>query len=64
MLGTTLLSPLYVVYQAGWHFSSGIVTLVFAVYTAGVLKQVDDPCDVHPWHVGRWPLRQLGGSSS
>jgi MFS family permease len=37
MLGTTLLSPLYVVYQAEWHFSSGIVTLVFAVYTAGVL---------------------------
>jgi MFS family permease len=37
MLGTTLLSPLYVVYQAEWHFSSGVLTLVFAVYTAGVL---------------------------
>jgi MFS family permease len=37
MLGTTLLSPLYVVYQAEWHFSSGILTLVFAVYTVGVL---------------------------
>ena len=37
MIGTTLLSPLYVVYQAEWHFSSGILTLVFAVYTAGVL---------------------------
>ena len=37
MVGTTLLSPLYLVYQAEWHFSSSILTLVFAVYTAGVL---------------------------
>jgi MFS family permease len=37
MLGTTLPTPLYVIWQSPWHFSSGVVTLVFAVYAAGVL---------------------------
>jgi MFS family permease len=37
MLGTTLPTPLYVIYQAQWHFSAAIVTAVFAVYAAGVL---------------------------
>jgi MFS family permease len=37
MLGTTLPTPLYVIYQAQWHFSAGLVTVVFAVYAAGVL---------------------------
>jgi MFS family permease len=37
MLGTTLPTPLYVLYQAGWHFSPAIVTVIFAVYAAGVL---------------------------
>ena len=37
MLGTTLPTPLYVIYQAQWHFSPAIVTVVFAVYAAGVL---------------------------
>jgi MFS family permease len=37
MLGTTLPTPLYVIYQSQWHFSSGLVTLIFAVYAAGVL---------------------------
>jgi MFS family permease len=37
MLGTTLPTPLYVIYQARWHFAAGIVTLIFAVYAAGVL---------------------------
>lgn len=37
MLGGTLPTPLYVLYQAQWHFSSGIVTLIFASYAAGVL---------------------------
>jgi MFS family permease len=37
MLGTTLPTPLYVIYQAQWHFSSAIVTVTFAVYAAGVL---------------------------
>jgi MFS family permease len=37
MLGTTLPTPLYPFYQAQWHFSSAIVTVIFAVYAAGVL---------------------------
>lgn len=37
MLGTTLPTPLYVVYQGEWNLSSGVVTLIFAVYAAGVL---------------------------
>jgi MFS family permease len=37
MLGTTLPTPLYVIYQARWHFSAAIITLIFAIYAAGVL---------------------------
>ncbi len=37
MLGTTLPTPLYVIYQGQWHFSSGIITVIFASYAAGVL---------------------------
>jgi MFS family permease len=37
MLGTTLPTPLYVIYQSQWHFSSGTVTVIFASYAAGVL---------------------------
>ena len=37
MLGTTLPTPLYPYYQAQWHFSSTLVTVIFAVYAAGVL---------------------------
>jgi MFS family permease len=37
MLGTTLPTPLYVIYQGQWHFSSAIVTVTFAVYAAAVL---------------------------
>lgn len=37
MLGTTLPTPLYVIYQAPVGFSSGVVTAIFAVYAAGVL---------------------------
>jgi MFS family permease len=37
MLGTTLPTPLYVIYQAQWHFSSGITTVIFASYALGVL---------------------------
>ena len=37
MLGTTLPTPLYVIYQAQWHFSAAMVTVIFAVYAAGVL---------------------------
>jgi MFS family permease len=37
MLGTTLPTPLYVIYQAQWHFSPAVVTVIFAVYAAGVM---------------------------
>ena len=37
MLGTTLPTPLYVIYQARWHFSAAVVTVIFAIYAAGVL---------------------------
>ena len=37
MLGTTLPTPLYVIYQARWHFSAAMVTVIFAVYAATVL---------------------------
>jgi MFS family permease len=37
MLGNTLLTPLYVLYQKQFHFSSGIVTLVFAANAAAIL---------------------------
>ena len=37
MLGTTLPTPLYVIYQGRWHFSAAMVTVIFAVYAAAVL---------------------------
>jgi MFS family permease len=37
MLGTTLPTPLYVIYQARCHFSAAIVTVTFAVYAASVM---------------------------
>src|ERR1700735_575713 len=37
MLGTTLPTPLYGIYQGQWHFSAAIVTVTFAVYAVGVL---------------------------
>src|SRR5258708_2348757 len=37
MLGTTLPTPLYVIYQGRWHFSAAIVTVTFAVYAAAVI---------------------------
>jgi MFS family permease len=37
MVGTTLPTPLYVIYQAQWHFSAAIVTVTFAVYAVAVL---------------------------
>ena len=37
MLGTTLPTPLYVIYQGQWHFSALVVTLTFAVYAVAVL---------------------------
>jgi MFS family permease len=37
MLGTTLPTPLYVIYQGEWHFSDGVTTIIFATYAVGVL---------------------------
>jgi MFS family permease len=37
MLGTTLPTPLYVIYQAQFHFSTSLITLIFATYAVGVL---------------------------
>jgi MFS family permease len=36
-LGTAVPAPLYTLWQRQWHFSSGVVTLVFAVYAVAVL---------------------------
>ncbi len=37
MLGTTLPTPLYDIYQAQWHLSATMVTVIFAVYAVAVL---------------------------
>jgi MFS family permease len=37
MVGTTLPTPLYVIYQAQWHFPTSLITLIFATYAVGVL---------------------------
>src|SRR5690242_7387224 len=37
MLGTTLPTPLYVIYQSRWHLSAAMMTVTFAVYAAAVL---------------------------
>ncbi len=36
LLGSTLPTPLYVVYQNRWHFSAGVLTSVYAVYALAV----------------------------
>jgi MFS family permease len=37
ILGTAVPSPLYAIYQRQWHFSAGILTLIFSVYAVAVL---------------------------
>jgi MFS family permease len=37
MLGTTLPTPLYVIYQGRWQFSAAMVTVTFAVYAVAVI---------------------------
>ena len=37
MLGTTLPTPLYVIWQSQWHFPAVLVTVIFAVYAVAVL---------------------------
>ncbi len=36
LMGSMLPTPLYTVYQARWHFSTAILTVIFAAYYAGV----------------------------
>jgi hypothetical protein len=36
-IGSNLPTPLYPVYQARWHFSAGIVTIIFAAYSLGLI---------------------------
>jgi MFS family permease len=37
MLGTTLPTPLYDIYQSRWHFSAAMVTVTYAAYAAAVI---------------------------
>jgi MFS family permease len=37
MLGTTLPTPLYVIYERRWHFTAAITTVIYATYAVGVL---------------------------
>jgi MFS family permease len=37
ILGTSLPAPLYSIYQRQWHFSSAVLTLIFAAYAVAVL---------------------------
>ena len=36
VLGANTPIPLFTVYQSQWHFSTGMLTVVYAVYTLGV----------------------------
>jgi len=40
MFGTTMPTPLYVLYQNRWHFSTGMITVIFAAYPVGVLASL------------------------
>lgn len=59
LLGANLPSPLYVLYQARFHFGADVLTLIFAAYAAGVLAallclgRVSD-------HLGRRPVLAVG----
>src|ERR1700732_5427185 len=59
MLGTTLPTPLYVIYQARWHFAAGLVTLIFAAYAAGVLAALL-LAGRSSGHAGRQPVLAVG----
>jgi MFS family permease len=37
MVGTTLPTPLYDIYQSRWHFSAAMVTVTYAAYAAAVI---------------------------
>lgn len=59
ILGNNIPAPLYPIYQARWHFSTGVLTLVFAVVAVGVVPSllVLGPLSDR---VGRRPILLLG----
>jgi MFS family permease len=40
VLGANTPIPLFTVYQSQWHFSTGVLTIVYAVYSVGVVAAV------------------------
>jgi MFS family permease len=40
VLGANTPIPLFTVYQSAWHFSTGMLTVIYAVYTVGVVAAV------------------------
>ncbi len=40
VLGANTPIPLFTVYQSQWHFSTGVLTILYAVYSAGVVAAV------------------------
>jgi MFS family permease len=55
LFGSAAPSPLYPVYQQLWHFSSATLTIVFAVYVAGLLISLLTLGALSD-HVGRRPV--------
>jgi len=55
MLGTTLPTPLYDIYQAQWHFTPITTTVVFGVYALAVLASLLTLGKLSD-HVGRRPV--------
>ncbi len=55
MFGSAAPSPLYPVYQQLWHFSAAMLTIVFAVYVAGLLISLLTLGRLSD-HVGRKPV--------
>jgi MFS family permease len=40
VLGANTPIPLFTVYQSAWHFSTGVLTVVYSIYTLGVVATV------------------------
>ncbi len=55
MAASSAPSPLYVVYQAQWHFSPAVLTVVFAVYVVGLVAALLTLGALSD-HVGRRPV--------
>ena len=59
MMGTTLPTPLYPIYQAEMGFSQLMITVIFAVYAVGVIAAL---IVTGAWsdQIGRRPMLALG----